>query len=236
MAPMYSRLVRSRQRLSERQALLLLGLSLILIIVFLTIGLPLLFKISSSLSGLRRAKNPLFEDQSFTPTPPRLSQEFVATKSAQIKISGVADANSTVELFQNNQSQGTTLTSDQSTFSFEVTLQNGENLFTAQAISPSGKKSDHSPVYQIDLLVSPPSLVLDHPQDGQTTTEKTIEVSGQTDPNTSVFINDRLALVTSDGRFRHNLALSPGENKIRIVAIDQAGNETTRQISVKFNP
>ena len=61
-----------------------------------------------------------------------------------------------------------------------------------------------------------------------------ISVSGATDPGDSVSVNDRLAIVDKDGNFSYSLDLNSGDNKIKVVSSDPAGNQTTKELTVKY--
>lgn len=232
---MYSRLAhRSEFRTKRQSAILILG-SIVILILFLFYGFPAILNLAGSIANLR-GKRISTNEKGVVPTVPRFSQDFEATKSATITLHGVADSKISVEIFQNNRSLGTTLAKDDGSFSMEVDLSRGDNLFTAQAISESGQKSSVSDGYKISYLSSPPKLELSTPKDGDSFKDSPIVVSGTTDPDTSVTVNDHLAIVTGSGNFSYNLTLTNGDNKIKIVVTDKAGNQTTKEITVKYNP
>jgi hypothetical protein len=49
-----------------------------------------------------------------------------------------------------------------------------------------------------------------------------------------VYLNDRLIVVDEAGQFSTTYYLNEGENVLRFVAIDQAGNQGELEIKVKF--
>jgi hypothetical protein len=59
-------------------------------------------------------------------------------------------------------------------------------------------------------------------------------VSGETEPHAKVYLNDRLIVVDEAGQFSTTYYLNEGENVLRFVAIDQAGNQGELEIKVKF--
>ncbi len=232
---MYSRLARRSEFRTKRQSALLIIASVVILALFIIYGFPAILNLAGAIGNLRGQKITT-ADKALPPMTPRFSQDFVATKSATITIHGVADSKISVEIFQNDRSLGTTLAKDDGSFSLDVDLSRGDNLFTAQAISESGQKSATSDPYKVTYLASPPKLDLSSPKDGDSFKDSPIVVLGTTDPNASVTVNDHLAIVTGSGSFSYNLTLTNGDNKVKIVATDQAGNQTTKEITVKYNP
>ncbi|MDO8514880.1 MAG: hypothetical protein Q7S14_00105, partial [bacterium] len=172
-----------------------------------------------------RGQSVIQTDPTFAPNTPQLAQNFEATSSAEVKINGAADAKTIVELFQNTNSQGTTISSDDGSFTFDVNLLNGENNFTTQAISSAGKKSDLSSAYKIYYLNKPPKLDFE-------VKDNTI-ISGTTDPGVNITVNDHFVLVDPLGNFKYSPYLSSGDNKILILATDKAGNVTKKEVQIK---
>ncbi len=212
-----------------------MGATLALVILIVFFGLPLVFNLSTIISSFR-PKVKVAEDRGIAPTAPRFSQEYTATKSAQIKLNGVADPGITVEIYQDNNLLGTTLAEDNGNFSYEITLNTGQNSFEARAISSSGEKSDRSEIYTINYSNKDPKLDLDNLKDGDTIKANPFNVRGKTDAGNSVTVNDHLAIVGGDGSFSYLLNLNNGDNKLKITAADPAGNQTSKELTVKYSP
>lgn len=70
------------------------------------------------------------------------------------------------------------------------------------------------------------------PQDRSTVTTATITVAGKTSPNADVFINDKQLVADSQGNFSTQLTLDQGDNEIAIVANDQNGNSSEKDLTV----
>ncbi len=231
----YSRLSRRQDNLTKRQIYLALGGVGLLLVLFVWLGIPLLFNFASRISSARNSQGSVTQDLGIAPNVPVLSQDYTATSSAQIKVSGVADPKVTVELFQDGNSQGTTVVGDDGKFAFDVVLNKGDNNFVAQAVSTKGKHSDSSDVYKINYSTSPPKLDLSNINDGQSFIDTPIAVTGKTDPNSSISVNGHMIIVDNSGNFNASLTLNSGDNKIKIIATDQAGNQTTKELTVKLN-
>lgn len=222
-----SRLARREARLSRRQTYLFLAGSAILIVALILFGLPLLFRLTGAISGINEKTANQGASQGLAPTIPELSQDLSATNTAQITISGFADAKTTIQLFHNNIPDQTVVSGDDGKFEFPVTLDKGTNSFAAQAIADAGQKSAQSQTYSVSYLTGNPKLDISTPNDNDAA------ISGQTDPGDSVSINDHLVIVDSLGKFSSPTNLKSGDNNFKIVATDQAGNTTVKQVTIK---
>ncbi len=215
-----------------------MALSAVLIVALIYYGLPLLFNLTVAISGLRpKGTISPASETGIAPNTPRISENLEATKSALIKVSGVADPRTTVQLWQNGQNVSNDFVGDDGVFSFDVTLNPGLNSFRALSVNSNGQKSDLSETYSVTLNSQPPKLEITNPKDGDSFTDSPIMINGKTDGTATVTVNDRFAIVNSDGSF--SFAYNPqqnGDNKLKIVATDDAGNQTTKEMTVKFNP
>ncbi len=228
----YSRWTRE----GRRRAYGLLAAAAVGMILLIFVGTPLLFSVAGTISSMRRPATIANNDLGPMPITPRFFEDLMATKAANLKIYGMADPNITIELFQNEFSQGTTLADGDGKFLFDADLNLGKNDFYAQAISPRGQKSDKSAIYTIVFVNKEPKLELKNITDNQTVKESPLKISGLTDTGSSVTINDRFVLVSSDGSFNYNLILNNGDNKIKVAATDPAGNLTTKEMTIKYSP
>ncbi len=220
-----SRLHRRYEARRKRQIVIFSMASIIVLVLLIMYGFPAVLNFSGTISNLRRQPASVASgDNALAPTTPRLSEDLIATSSAKIAISGVTDPKTTVELFQNNRSLGTAVSQDDGIFTWDIVLERGDNFFQAQAIGETGRKSDSSGNYLVSYLSSPPKLEASATSDGT--------VSGSSDPGATISINDRLVVVESDGKFSYLLDLKDGENKIKIVATDPAGNQTAKELTV----
>lgn len=212
-----------------------LGIVLVLLLVF-KFGLPLLINLSLFLSGSKGSaeqsenKNPSFI------APPIFNSTPTATSSANILISGIASKDQTISLYVNNDLVDETKTKDDGSFSFEPTLRSGENSIKAKAVMKD-KESEFSQILTIIFKSAPPSLNVTAPTDGQSfgKDQSTVDVQGTSDPDVKITVNNFWAITDSDGSFSYKLPLKNGENKIKIIATDIAGNKTEKEIKVTFS-
>jgi cytoskeletal protein RodZ len=83
-------------------------------------------------------------------------------------------------------------------------------------------------------IISPPLEIL-MPSDGAVVSTRIIIVSGKTDPNATVFVNNDNVSLDSDGNFKKSINVFPGKTIIRVKAINYFGKERIleRHIDVK---
>lgn len=219
----------------KQQTVLFFAASIILLLLVVVFGIPLVFGLTGTIISLKPKTNQVVE-KGLAPNAPQLSNDFEATNTATIKISGFADAKTTVQIIQNDLPGDTVVAKDDGKFEFEVDLKKGTNTFQAEAVSDKGVKSDKSQIYTISYLNTPPKLEIDTLKDGDNVKDNPLAISGQSDPNTTVTINDRLTISDSSGKFSYNYNLSNGDNKLKFISKDQAGNKTEKEITIKYNP
>ena len=218
-----------------RQAGLFLGRVVVVILVILRWGLPLLVKLAVWLGDIRSGTEQVEQTDTVPPIAPRFLPVPVATFSAQIKVGGFAEAGSKVTVYVNSQERGEVVTDSNGEFIIEsVDLNAGKNGIWAVAADQAGNKSQEGEVTYVEMDNVQPELTVESPTDQATTVEANIEVKGKiSEPDAEVTINGRFVSVTSNGSFTTKVAVNPGENKITIRAKDRAGNETSRELTVK---
>lgn len=229
---------KSRETLSYRRAAAALILSFFLFVLLLLFGIQGLAKLASFLGGIKDSGTPIEKTENELLLPPRLATLPIATNSAQISVSGFAESGSVVEIFLNDVLGDSTLVSKEGKFEIHnFALEKGENKI--YAFTKSGdKRSSASKTINVAYKEEPPNLEIVSPDDKTIISgeDKKVKIEGQTDPEASLFINDRWVIVKNDGSFSFELPLSDGENKIEIVARDIAGNETKKTLSVEYHP
>lgn len=80
--------------------------------------------------------------------------------------------------------------------------------------------------YQYYQFVSPPSLRVDSPKEGQVVEESTLKVSGETKQDATLKVNNQPVLVEDDGGFSTEIEINKTTNEIVIRAISRSGKET----------
>ncbi|MBI4136755.1 hypothetical protein HY469_01715 [Candidatus Roizmanbacteria bacterium] len=158
-----------------------------------------------------------------------------ATNSARITISGYAENADRVEVFVNDISKkNVQVKQSNSSFSTDIPLYEGENSITVVAIDDRDNKSQSSNPVNVSYISEGPELILDSPQDEEEVRGGSgiVEVRGLTDVGADVTVNGRWVQVKDNGSFSYEYRLAEGDNDIKVVAEDSAGNtsETTRRV------
>jgi len=80
--------------------------------------------------------------------------------------------------------------------------------------------------FEVNRIISPPCVDIFSPADDLTTTDSQITISGQTEKEVSVQINDQPLLIDQAGRFTLTLNLQNGLNIVKISAHKKHSKET----------
>lgn len=88
--------------------------------------------------------------------------------------------------------------------------------------------------YQLRTMFIPPPLAIESPLDNAQT-QSSIIVTGTSDPNATIYVNNESVSISPDGKFTKTLTLFPGKNTITVKSKNRFGKETIleRQIVVK---
>lgn len=226
---------RMEQKTKKNLALSVLGIVLIVLLVF-KFGIPLLVNLSLFLSGSHNKEETRIQNSSFI-APPVLDSFPQATASANIIISGVASKKQTVNLYINDDLTDTAKAGDDGRFSFKETIRPGENTIKAKAVV-NEKESDFSNAVITAFKNASPSLSVSSPADGQSFSkdQNIVEIKGTTDIDVKVTVNGFWAITDDSGNFSYSLPIQNGENKIKIISVDIAGNKTEKEIKVNYSP
>ena len=87
--------------------------------------------------------------------------------------------------------------------------------------------------FQYVTFTSPPRLEVDKPQEGQTFNESEIQVSGKTDPEATVKINNQQVLIKEDGSFEAKIEIYGKTEEIVVKAVTRSGKETVLHRKIK---
>lgn len=235
-----SRVNKTLEREAKRNLFLAITGIIFIIVLLLVFGVPLFIKFSDFVGQTKDdGTNTADNNAPSIIAPPTLDQTFEATNSAEINVTGSAVGKQNITLYVNDEIADKEESKDDGSFEFKnVELNEGENTITARATSDSGKKSNLSPEIQITYLKNPPSLTIDSPEDGHAFAkdERTITVSGKTDKDVKVTVNDYWAVVDDTGHFTYRIQLQDGDNELKVVATDQAGNTKEETRHVTYSP
>jgi hypothetical protein len=239
MARTRTRLQRKREKESSKQALKYFLLIILFLFLLVRFGLPGLIRLAAFIGDLRSSSQPIEKQDQLAPRPPVLNQVSEATTSAEINLSGYAEAGSTIKLSVRGITVADSVTDNEGQFEFlEVHLREGENEIFVVAIDDQGNVSDESTTYKVMVDKTAPKLSLDSPSDGDKffDNDNPISIKGTAEEGVDVRINGRFIRANSDGSFEMSLSLGEGDNEIEVEAVDEASNETVVKIKVNYTP
>ena len=157
-----------------------------------------------------------------------------ATNSATLLFSGSALNFDKLEIYLNDEKQDEISISD--TFAGEVKgLEKGSNQVHFIAKSTSSKEVKQTPTYDVLYKNDNPKLEVSEPSDTSKTNKEDVKISGTTDKETSIRVNNQPIIVDAEGKFVTLFRLKEGENKISISAEDIVGNRTVKDLTVTYS-
>jgi hypothetical protein len=234
-----SRYLRKEEQKSLQQTVIfgILTIGVLLAAVFL--GIPLLVKAAIFLGDIKGKAEIVEKTSDALLPPPVLVQTYTATNSAEIAVSGFASEGSTVWFFLNGKKTKEVMADKNGEFSISgVVLTGGTNEIKAFVKDDKGAESKYSEIYEVVYDNEPPLLEILEPADGAEFfgEDKNVTLKGKTESDANVYINDRMAIVDPSGSFSLIFSLAEGENKIKAVARDEAGNQTETEIILNYHP
>lgn len=173
-----------------------------------------------------------------TLAPPLIDIPFESTNNSNIDVKGSAAPSSKVELFMDGSLKATVTAGEDGSFDFpNVELVLGTNNVYGKTVDDQDKESLPSKTIQVTYSNQKPNLDVSSPTDGQSVQgNRQLTVSGKTDPEMQVFVNDSQIILKGDNSFETTVSLNDGDNQIKIRVVDQAGNSTEVDRKVTFQP
>jgi hypothetical protein len=229
-----SRRANTEQKKLTRQIVFFVGLTIVLLAVFLLVVVPGVIRIAGNFVKPSATAS---DSQVFVQVP-LVSSPFSATNSANISVSGYSEKGNMVVLVNNDQEATRQAANDDGSFSVSLTLDKGDNHLKVFAIDADNHQSEKSKEYIVTFNDQPPKLDVTDPQDKQTITGKNnqnLTIKGNSDKGVKVYINDRLIFSNDDGSFSTLQRLNDGDNALDIRAVDPAGNATEKKLMVTFH-
>lgn len=234
-----SRLSRRLEKQSQKSLILsIVGIIFVLFALF-KFGVPLLANFGLFIANFKESGTITSQNKLSFVAAPILNPLPTATNSATLAISGYANAENTIWLYVNGEPVSKNQVEKDGTFSIDsLKLSKGENEIFAKTVDKDNKESEASSNFTVIFKDTPPSLTIDSPSDGQSFAkdDKTAQVRGKTDSGVKITVNDFWAIADGDGNYSYQLPLKDGGNKIKIVAQDEAGNKTEKEIKVTYSP
>jgi len=195
-------------------------------------------KFATFMSNLGKSDKPIILNDTTPPAPPQISGENEYTNQKSFEVSGNTEAGAIVIITFNSDKEEV-ISDNAGFFSLKFNLKDGENSFSAQARDQAGNLSQTTKVYTITFDNTPPEIVIESPADGSEyfgSKQAQATIKGHSETGSSLTINDRFISVSDDGAFSYTASLSEGLNTFNIKAIDKAGNEKEKTLTLKFSP
>lgn len=150
-----------------------------------------------------------------------------------VTIKGTAAPGMDVHIFSNDKDIANGKVNDDGSFSIDVVLQEGVNILKAKTITEIGS-TPYSQEIKVIVDKAIPVLEITSPQNNTNSNDQVITVTGTAkDDNLEyVEVNGTKTDIDSNGNWTAKLMSKEGENVIKVVARDKAGNETAKSITV----
>lgn len=151
------------------------------------------------------------------------------------------DTNKAIELYQNETHSISHQKKHKNKISYNHSLSGQKVLVTPKILAYFGMSifvlSMFSYVlFQILKFAGNPNLDIINPENNIIIETDSTELSGITDVDTMIAVNDENVPVTNDGRFQLMLKLHRGINIIKVQAINKAKKETAKVYTIEYKP
>lgn len=232
----YSRLVSVEERKNTRNAVFFILLTIAAAALIFFVGLPILGNFAAFVSEIGKSTKPISSTDTTPPGPPRFSNFPDFTNQTNVNLNGNAEPGSTIKMTFNGAEEDQLADKD-GKFTFSLSLNSGENDFSAVAVDPAGNVSQKTQDYKIIFDNKPPTLTIDSPSNGAQflgSKQRQVTIQGTTETNCQVTVNDRIVAVDDNGKFQYTTTLNDGENKFAFKSTDQAGNTTEVDLTLNF--
>lgn len=223
-----------RTRKKQKQSRLYLLFILLILLGLYKWGFSFFINIIAS-TGSKRAQT-AEEKDIIPPQRPILAATPEATNSANLIISGYTEAGVEVYYYVNGEQILFETSGNDGSFDTLAVLKEGDNAISVKAKDAEGNESE-SETRLVALDMEAPEITIAAPNDGQEffgKQEEMVSITGSVSETEANFTINNIFVRLSNGEFSYALKLSQGENEIKFVAKDMAGNESEKTIKVTF--
>lgn len=232
---------RSTRRLARKtKRNLIITFILLALLIYATIQwvLPTLINSLGFINSIIKPSKKIEAPQNPSSAPPVLNIPYEATNTAQINIRGYGTPGSKVTIYLDDERVDTIDVSSDGTFEAKnIDLVLGTNNIYGKSIDEKNLESLPSRLIKVIYDNEKPTLEIYEPEDGKEIQgERRIKISGKTEPQAQIAVNENRVVVHSDGIFSTDYQLNDGENIFNIKAQDLAGNLTEISKRVVFKP
>ena len=164
--------------------------------------------------------------------PPNLQllnlQDGTRVREELMTVEGVTESNATIWI---NESFQPITVDGAGRFRTQVTLFEGANRLQIRAIDPAGNTI--TVTRTVELVTGAPEVAITSPMEGAWINNPLVTVEGVAPAGVTLKINNQNVPVAPDGRFRFDVLLDEGDQRITITAIDDVGNIATMERMVR---
>jgi len=89
-------------------------------------------------------------------------------------------------------------------------------------------------LYQAQKIIQGPEITITTPENGTTTNQSLIDISGKTANLTKLTLNDRSILKDEEGLFTEKFLLSYGYNQLRLEGWDKFGRKISKTLEIIY--
>ena len=214
--------------------MLMIGLALVGGLIFLFVIVPQFVQLFFRFFG--GGDLGLNQDDTVPPQVPIISPLPEATSESTLELQGFGEAGSQVVIVLNGNELDRIEVDDQGEFSYSLNLEEGENQLVIFGVDEAENESNSRQLV-IALDTKAPSLAFESLENGQEVLGRNNQqfvIRGETEPGSSLSLNDKNVYVALDGTFNTTYFLSEGENTLRFMVTDKAGNQIEREVKLNF--
>lgn len=227
---------KAKKRSTQTLILTIVGIILILFIL-LKYGIPFISDLSfitGRATSTTNDESSQKDEEGFIPVP-QLDPLPKSTNKDEIRITGTSLSGLSVQLYLNGSRDDEVEVESDGSFEFRPKLTDGDNIIKIRAVK-NDKEGDFSASYTVKLSKKEPEITIESPNDGANISgNNPIEVKGRTNGENTILVNDFQAIINPDGSWHYNLTLKGGDNEIKVVATDSAGNKAQKTIHVNYS-
>jgi len=217
-----------------RQSVIMIVFSVLAVILFLFVIMPRAINMFFGFLGTGDIS--FKEEDNVPPQIPIVLPLPESVKDAALMIEGYGEADSMLIVVKNGEEIDEIQIDDTGSFKYEIDLSDGENKIGFYGKDEAENESDVKEVI-VTLDMESPTLELENLENGQEILLKENQsymIKGKTEPHAKLSINDRSGYVDGEGNFKVSYYLQEGDNELKFVIEDKAGNISEQTLNVKF--
>ena len=222
---------------NKKKGLTYIGLSVVIILAAIFLGIPLMTKVASTLLNIKKVDSPIVTEDFTPPPPPVFENSEITTNQKEITLTGTTEPGALVMYTVNDDKNEVTADRD-GKFTLSLLLSADETSVVAASVDNSGNESEKRGTVTIVFDNKAPKLTVTNPPDGKNfygSNERQLTITGTVDDSEAkLTINDRVIIISPNGSFSHQTTLAEKDNNFNFKAVDRAGNETESGLTVFF--